>query len=404
MTAVAEGRSRRRRILGTCNLAHIQHDGMVDMLYPLLPLLAQTFGLSFAEVGLIRAANKAAMSIFQLPAGILSERLGERSMLALGTICSGVAFLLLGLSSGFLTLLVFLFLAGCGNAVQHPLCSSLISGAYDGGGRRGALGTYNFFGDVGKIAFAGFTSLMIGAGFAWNVPVLAAGGTGIAIGLAVFVSLGALGDVGAPPRRLDHAPLPVRQGWGIRDRSGFSALCGIAVLDSVTRSGFLTFLAFLMIARGVPEGWAAMAVVMVFAGGMVGKLACGYLADRIGVIRTVVATEVATGVGILLTLVLPSPWSFFLLPFIGVALNGTSSVLYGTIGDLVEGDRQSRAFGLFYTLGSACGILAPLGYGLLGDFIGIPATIAVVGCVVFLTIPLCLLLRPAISAARISPV
>jgi len=393
--------TRRRKILGVCNLSHVQHDGMVDMLYPLLPVLAQTFGLSFAEVGMIRAANKAAMSVFQLPAGILSERFGERSLLALGTVCSGASFLLLGLSSGFLSLLVFLFLAGCGNAVQHPLNSSIISTAYEGSGRRGALGTYNFFGDVGKIAFAGFTSLMIGAGFAWHIPVLAAGGTAVAVGIVIFVALGSLGVAGAPEHHREQSTQPKSQGWGIRNRSGFTALCGIAVLDSVTRSGFLTFLAFLMIAQNVPAGWAAMAVVMVFAGGMVGKLACGYLADRVGIIRTVVATEIATGVGILLTLVLPSPWSFFLLPLIGIALNGTSSVLYGTIGDLVEGDRQSRAFGFFYTLGSASGILAPLGYGLLGDVIGISATIAVVGCVIFLTIPLCFMQRRAIVPARV---
>ena len=42
-------------------------------------------------------------------------------------------------------------------------------------------------------------------------------------------------------------------------------------------------------------------------------------------------------------------------------------------------------------------VLAPLGYGLLGDAIGITTTLAVVGLVVFLTIPLCLVLRPSIA-------
>src|SRR3546814_10712777 len=79
---------------------------------------------------------------------------------------------------------------------------------------------------------------------------------------------------------------------------------------------------------------------------MAGKLACGYLAERVGIIRTVILTEAATGGGILLTLLLPDLAVYALLPFIGVALNGTSSVLYGTIGDLVESDRQPRAFGL----------------------------------------------------------
>jgi dipeptide/tripeptide permease len=111
----------------------------------------------------------------------------------------------------------------------------------------------------------------------------------------------------------------------------------------------------------------------------------------------VVITEVATAIGMLLILVLPNFAAFALLPALGVALNGTSSVLYGTIGDLVESDRQSRAFGLFYTLGTVCGIAAPLAYGTLGDWIGIEAALAIAACLVLLTLPFALLLRPALA-------
>ncbi len=373
---------------------------MVDMLYPLLPLLAQTFGLSYSEVGLIRAANKAAMALFQLPIGLLSERFSERLLLATGTACAGIAYLLMGFSGSYLTIIGFLFLAGCGNAVQHPLCSAIVSNAYADGPRRSALGTYNFAGDVGKLAFASGTSFFVGIGISWDVPVQITGAIGIGVAIMVFLMLESSSAVVHENSETPPEAVSRMSGWGIRDRIGFSALCSIAVLDSSTRTGFLTFVAFLMIAKGVPEGWAVSATVMVFAGGMIGKLACGILADKFGVIRTVVLTEIATGVGILLTLVLPNLAAFFLLPLIGVALNGTSSVLYGTIGDLVEPDRQGRAFGLFYTLGSVCGILAPLGYGFLGDVIGIPETIGIVGCAIFLTIPLCLILRSSVAKAE----
>ncbi|NKB56520.1 MAG: MFS transporter [Alphaproteobacteria bacterium] len=373
---------------------------MVDMLYPLLPFLAQAFGLSYSEVGFIRAANKAAMALFQLPVGLLAERFGERILLAAGTACAGIAYLMLGFSGSYLTIVGFLFLAGCGNAVQHPLCSSIVSNAYADGSRRSALGTYNFAGDVGKLVFASAASFLIGIGVSWDVPVQMTGAIGVAVAIAILVLLGPSHAASRAGKDAAAEQSKRSVGWGIRDRTGFFALCSIAVLDSSTRTGFLTFVAFLMIAKGVPEGWAASATVMVFAGGMVGKLACGLLADRFGVIRTVVLTEITTGAGILLTLVLPSLAAFFLLPFIGVALNGTSSVLYGTIGDLVESERQGRAFGLFYTLGSVCGILAPWGYGFLGDVIGIPETIGIVGCLIFLTIPLCLILRPSIGEAK----
>ena len=190
------------------------------------------------------------------------------------------------------------------------------------------------------------------------------------------------------------------KGWGIRSQRGFTALCLIEILDSSTRTGFLTFIAFLLIARGLPEGWAALAVPLILVGGMAGKLACGFLAERFGIVRSIAITELATGLGILLTLALPGIAAFALLPLIGVVLNGTSSVLYATIGDLVDKDRLPRAFGLFYTLGSLCGIAAPLGYGLLGDLAGVENAIGTIGLAVLLTLPLCLALRPAVGISK----
>jgi MFS-type transporter involved in bile tolerance (Atg22 family) len=133
---------------------------------------------------------------------------------------------------------------------------------------------------------------------------------------------------------------------------------------------------------------------------MAGKLACGYLAERLGVVRMIVITEVATGCGIVATLALPAAASFLLLPLIGVVLNGTSSVLYGTLGEYVEKDRLARAFGFFYTLGSVCGIAAPLGYGLIGDLQGVETALGIIGIAIFLTVPLAPLLKPG-AAARL---
>ena len=65
-----------RSALATCCGAHTLHDGLTDLLYVLLPVLAQAFGLNYSQVGLIRSVNKGAMAVLQLPAGLLSERLG----------------------------------------------------------------------------------------------------------------------------------------------------------------------------------------------------------------------------------------------------------------------------------------------------------------------------------------
>src|SRR6185503_9643618 len=90
---------------------------------------------------------------------------------------------------GFWAILVALFFAGMGSAVQHPLSSTIISHAYPGDGRRGALGTYNFFGDVGKFAFGGIVSLLLVAGISWQVPMIGFGIAGIITAVVIFMSV-----------------------------------------------------------------------------------------------------------------------------------------------------------------------------------------------------------------------
>lgn len=394
-------RSNGLHVLSTCSVLHMLHDGMGNLLYVLLPILAQQFGLTLTQVGLIRGTQAAATALFQIPAGILSERIGERILLSIGTVLAGMAFILAALSSTYSALLAAMFMAGVGLAVQHPLCSSLISRAYPANRRRGALGTYNFAGDVGKFLIAGSASLLIATGLGWQVPTMGFGFLAIVSAIVLILILRRI-DIGGHPKRSNIDGKIVSNGWGIADRSGFISLCIIGIIDNSTRTGILTFVTFLMISKGVSEGWAVQAIPVMIAGGMAGKLACGFLADRIGVIRTVIITELATAVGIILILVLPDFAAFLILPLLGIALNGTSSVLYGTIGDLVDAEKQSRAFALFYTLSSVSGIIAPLAYGVVGDWIGLQPTIIICGSFVLLTIPFTFILRPAVSRSKLS--
>ena len=384
-----------KRTLSTCCTAHILHDGLSDVSYVLLPILQQSFGLSLIQVGIIRSAWRAATAIFQTPVGLAAERLGARNLLAVGTAASGLAFIALGQSAGFAAILAALFCAGFGSAFQHPLCSTLISHAYPGTGRRAALGTYNFFGDVGKFAFGGAVSLLFVAGVPWQVPITVFGALALACALLVLVALDATAGRSEPVKVSATEPA-APAGWGIRNRAGFTALCLIEVIDTSVRTGFLTFIAFLMLAKNLPAGWAALSVPLILIGGMAGKLACGHLAERFGIVRTVFLTELATGVGILLMLVLPDVAAYLVLPLLGIALNGTSSVLYATIGDVIDPDRLPRAFGLFYTINSVCGLIVPLVFGYLGDAFGVQLSIAICGVLAFATLPLCFLLARAL--------
>ena len=88
------------------------------------------------------------------------------------------------------------------------------------------------------------------------------------------------------------------------------------------------------------------------------------------------------------------------LPLIGIALNGTSSVLYGSVPDLVAPERRARAFSVFYTGTIGAGALAPAVYGVVGDALGVSTTLVVVAAIVLLTLPLSLVLRPVLARPR----
>src|SRR3990170_4924687 len=386
-------RARARATLAASCVTHFLHDGFSDIVYVLLPVLAGEFRLTFAQVGLLRTAYSGGMASFQVPAGILAERWGERGLLAAGTAVTAFGFLILGLSGGFVSLLLFLLLAGLGSGVQHPLSSSIVSKAYENGPRRVALGTYNFSGDLGKVvvpALVALASAVVGGRRA--APAYGAVGLLAARGIFLVRRGVAAGGGGGGGGRGGG-----RGGWGIRDRKRFQALSVVHVIDNTTRTAFLTFLPFLLIAKGSTVQAVGLALALVFAGGAVGKFVCGALAERLGVIRTVVLTELVTGGGILALLPLPLAPALALLPVLGIGLNGTSSVLYGTVADLVTPERRARAYGLFYTLGVGSGALAPFFYGLVSDLWGVPTTLTIVGLLVFTTIPLSQLLKAPLA-------
>jgi MFS family permease len=390
-------KSRARAVLVTACSIHFLHDGFSDILYVLLPIWADEFRLTLAQVGIIRTAYSGGMAAFQIPAGLLAERWGERRLLAAGTAVTACGFIVAGQVGGFLSLLLVLLIAGLGSGVQHPLSSSLVSKAYESGPRRTALGTYNFSGDLGKVAVpaaVAFAAVALG----WRTAAAAYGVFGLVAAAAILGLLARLTTgMSEPPAAQVDLGRPAESGWGIRDLRGFQALTAIGMIDNATRTGFLTFLPFALIAKGSSTAGVGTALALLFAGGAAGKFACGLVAERLGVIRTVVITEAATALGILALVPSPLPVALAILPLMGVALNGTSSVLYGTVADLVAADRRSRAYGLYYTLTIMSSALAPSFYGLIGDMAGVSTTLVVVSALVLTTIPLCLVLRASVA-------
>jgi MFS family permease len=385
-------RDERRAAAVACG-AHALHDGYTDLIIVMLPIWQAEFGLGYAELGLLRGLFAGTMATFQIPSGLVAERFGAPAVLAVGTALAGTGYCLAGASAGFSLLLVALVIGGLGASTQHPLASALMARAFAGARSMKALGTYNFAGDIGKMSVPALVSLLLVV-LSWR-PVLAlVGACGLVAALAIYLLMpryGAERTTAAQDAAAGAAPP------GASGRFAFPVLLSIGVLDSATRMGFLLFLPFVLTNKGASLPTVGLALTLVFAGGAAGKLVCAFLGARVGTIATVWLTEGLTAAFIVALLPLPLEAALMLLPLIGIALNGTSSVLYGSVPDLVSPQRRARAFSIFYTGTIGAGALAPALYGFVGDLLGPPAALRVVAGVVSLTLPLSLVLRPALA-------
>ena len=205
--------------------------------------------------------------------GVAAEWFGSRALLVFGLAMSGTGYLLFVLAGGAPLLVICLIVVGIGTAFQHAPASALVSAAYSDGGRRGALGLYNSSGDAGKLAFTMSFSLALGAGIAWSLVATAFG----------LVALVAAAIALAMLRRETPAVATYgtsATGWGILDRPAFAMLLGAVFLDSLVQASALTFVAFLMLDKGAPLSIATFAATAILVGGIFGKAAGGFLADR----------------------------------------------------------------------------------------------------------------------------
>jgi len=231
---------------------------------------------------------------------------------------------LLELSSGFLTelaadqtstLLICLFVIGIGTAFQHAPASSLVGEAFAVNGRRGALGLYNSSGDVGKLGFAACFSLAIGAGIEWQQITVSFGLVALVAALTIgLVSLNQF--VASPPRKQTQGEREsVFSNWGILNYRTFTTLMVVIFLDNLVQAGVLVFVAFAMISKGAAPTWIA----------------------------------------------------FGLLVPLGVFSQGSTSITYGLVPDLVKENRLARGYALMYSLTSFAAAIGPFVLGLLAD-------------------------------------
>jgi MFS family permease len=392
VTTAAAKRSE-RRAMGVAGGAHVLHDGYTDLVWVALPIWQAEFGLSYAAVGMLRTIYSGTLAGLQIPASVAAARIGGGAVLAAGTALAGFCYCLAAVTSQFSWLVVALLLGGLGAATQHPIASALVMRTFTGARSLKAFGTYNFAGDCGKVLLpAAATSLLLI--MPWRPAYGLLGLTGILAAVAIAVLTPRVAP--EPPARAKQDAIGSHRGAGAAQRrTGYRILVSFGIADSVVRGAFFVCLPFLLIGKGAAVTTAGFALTLLFVGGAAGKLACGWIAAWIGNVATIALSQALTAAGIVAVLVLPLGLALVVLPFVGVVLNGVTTVIYGSVPSHVAPERRAHALSVFYTITIGSAAVAPPAAGFIGDLIGIPGTVIVVAALTVATIPLAFALREA---------
>ena len=377
---------------------HIWSDLFFALLAPLLPLMKEDMGLTFAEVGMLRSVFTGASAVLQIPAGLLAESAGEFWLLILGNMWVAAGLLAMALSGSFVVLLIWSAVGGLGGGTQHPLASSMVSRAYDDRGRAGAVGFVNFAGDLGKMIAPPVAFALAGANASgWRNAFWWVGWGGIAFTLASVLTRRWV-DVGRPARR-ERRSDGGGDGEGSARLGGFIALSAVGALDGAVRTSAIVFLPFVMSAKDMGTAEISAALTLLFVGGAAGKFVCGWLGDRMSALSLIWATKGLTAALLVASVFSPAALVLPLAVLIGIGLNGTSSVLYATVATFVPPARRARFYGFFYTTNEVGSVAAPLAYGLAADALGLNAAMIAMGMATAAILPVSLTLRSSLREA-----
>jgi len=97
---------------------------------------------------------------------------------------------------------------------------------------------------------------------------------------------------------------------------------------------------------------------------------------------------------------LPPVAAFVLLPLVGIVLQGSSTITYGSVSQFVDEARQSRGFALIYSMANGASVAGPVGFGVISDLYSVGTAVATMAVVTLLPLVMCGGLQAGLNRVR----
>ncbi len=136
-------------ILLLVSLGHLLNDMFQAVIPAIYPMIKETLGLSFLQIGAITLTNQITSSLLQPMVGYFSDKHPRPYGLVIGMCFTLTGLLLLSMASSFVLVLLSVAFVGVGSSVLHPE-SSKVARLASGGAKGMAQSIFQIGGNVGR--------------------------------------------------------------------------------------------------------------------------------------------------------------------------------------------------------------------------------------------------------------
>lgn len=275
-------------------MAHFAHHLLTALPGPLLPAIRSEFSLNYTQVSLVTTVFALASGAGQLPAGWFADRFSPFVLIGIGTVGVAVGGILVGISQTYIMLLVCLLLMGLMTGGYHPASTPLILASVKPEQRGRALGMH-LIGGNSSFFIAPLVAGPILAAWGWRASFLCMAIPTALFGSIFYVYLTRRSGKSHFERAKDRiaADRPPQRGYK-RRLGAYLAQMVLAGGAGMTVNAFLSL--YMVDGLGASNAKAAMLLSLLFLPGIFGApVIGGYISDRVGSVKVVIATSLISG-------------------------------------------------------------------------------------------------------------